>query len=111
MAAHSKAATPTALEKTAVALAEVRLKNGSVEYWAAGSGESLSGIQRNYLESLGFRVISGKAGFHAEEQIGYLLPEGSDVLRWGISWTTPQKGIPCIRCNPLLDTIGGVIEK
>jgi hypothetical protein len=48
---------------------------------------------------------------YAEQNIAKALPKGSVVKRWGISWATSQKAIPCPdSCAPMLDSIGGIIE-
>jgi RHS repeat-associated protein len=96
--------------QTTVALAEVRLPNGNVEVWGSGSGNSLNPIQKRALEDMGVRVIPGEG--HSEQNIAAALPDGSKVIRWGISWGGQQSPDPCEGlCLPIVGWLGGVIER
>jgi RHS repeat-associated protein len=107
--AHNLASDHIRKQLSTVALAEVRLANGTVEVWASGSSGRLSDIQQQVLANRGVaRFIGGK--FHGEQNIGAALPRGATVLRWGISWAAKQKPIPCSSCWPMVDHIGGIIE-
>jgi hypothetical protein len=85
---HSMEKTKRALQQTAVVIAELR-RGDNVEYWASGSSGRLSILQKAYLHLGGVtHIVSGPG--HAEENIGRALPEGAQVERWGIAWTTAQ---------------------
>jgi hypothetical protein len=94
---------------SAVALAEVQLETGEIEIWASGSSGKLSKLQKEFLLKNGVRKIISNV-FHAEQNIGAALPKGAQVNAWGISWSTPNKPIPCPSCAPMVEKISGAIQ-
>jgi hypothetical protein len=119
---------PKALGLETVALALVRLPNGRLTVYAAGSGASLSPDQVKYLRALGvpaenipngadaeFRMpvyglpgmhkpVTGdpkslRARNHAEQVIKRHLPAGAKVEAWGISWAGKQRPFACEDCD------------
>lgn len=97
-----------ARRQSTIAVAEVRLADGTRELWAAASSRGLTTAQRNLLESQGIRIIGG--GRHAEMNIIENLPQGARVERWGISRSSGQTNIPCPECVPEVSRVGGIIE-
>jgi hypothetical protein len=84
-----------------VALAQVKLPDGSRAYLASASSGRLSTEQREMLAALGVppeHIVGGP--MHAEMNILAVLPPGTEVLRWGIAWAGENKSIPCSQCAP-----------
>jgi RHS repeat-associated protein len=121
MQAHELAGDKIAVSQRAVAAVRVRLANGRVTFYAAGSGGRLTPAQRALLQRLGVpeenilhgaKYISGLPSLekHAEKIILRNLPEGSIVTEWGISWAGAQKPIPCPNCAAAVENAGGFIN-
>ena len=113
---------PTAVNHSTVALARVRLADGSQRVVAAGSGGRLNPRQVKLLKQLGVsddsisrgaRVAKGfsKAENHAERIIARNLPEGATVEEWGISWGGKMKPTPCSGCAPIVEKSGGTLQR
>ncbi len=103
--------SPMARTNRTVALVELRVpgEDGSAVY-ASGSGGRLSPVQRGALEELGITIIGGIG--HAEQNLSAAIPDGAEVLRWGISWGGTQNPNPCTGlCEPIVNRLGGVIER
>lgn len=91
-----------------VALAEVKMPGGDVQYFAAGSSGRLSSRQIDALVELGVPSENIAPGpLHAERNILKLLPEGAKVKRWGIAWGPSNRPVPCAKCRPF---VKGTIE-
>jgi hypothetical protein len=110
-----------ARQQSAVAIAEVRLPSGGRTFYASANGGKLNPAQREMLSKLGIpeenilwgaKVTKGfsKVENHAERIIERNLPMGAVGERWGISWTTPRKPIPCLNCKPVVLKTGGAWE-
>ena len=122
-----------ALRHSAVAIAEVVLPNGKRTFFAAGNMGTLSKAQRDLLKEAGVpeaNILAGSANKrlldlanpigseahklanHAERIIERGLPEGSRVLRWGISKGEHKLPEACASCllGPVT-RLGGTIER
>jgi hypothetical protein len=118
--AHSALANPIAIQNSAVAVIEGEVPGVGTSYYASGSGAYLSPAQRASLITSGVpeeNIFSGAAfrsanslENHAEQVILRNIPEGTTINRWGISWTTDQRPIPCSNCAPLVRDAGGTLE-
>lgn len=104
------------VEKSTVAIARVRKADGTIELFASGNGAKLTGTQRDKLIELGVpesNIFMGpkakvkvdgdtgtftKLANHAERSIENNLPQGSQILEWGISWSKGQKNAMCRHC-------------
>jgi hypothetical protein len=125
MDAHTAAGARTAraVRQSTVAIADVELQDGSRTYYAAGSGSrGLSPAQRELLQNAGVpedNILTGARytrGFlkdenHAERIIKRNLPEGAQVIDWGISWAERQKPVPCVKCEPHVSAAGGTLQR
>lgn len=109
------------VEQSAVAVVRVKLPNGQVTLYASGSRGYLRPAQRAVLEQFGVpreNILSGAQYYkgysreenHAERVIMRNLPEGAVIEEWGISWTTPQKPVPCVGCRDQVVASGGAIQ-
>jgi hypothetical protein len=131
---HENLGDTVARQKRTIAIGEVEMPNGSIEYWASASGNNWSKVARQLAEEKGFKVakwspIEGqpvKYGIlgdvktgnltHAEMIILNSLPEGAKVKRFGIAWTIDKKTgipktIPCeTKCDPIVNELGIKID-
>jgi hypothetical protein len=104
-----------------VAIARVRLNDGSTTYYASGNGARLDPIQREILSKYGVpeaNMLTGAKygkGYtslenHAERVILRNLPKGANIEEWGISWASKEKPVPCGNCQPFVEAGGGALQ-
>lgn len=106
---HNLATPAQRFNHSTIALAQVDLPNGSVEFYASASGGILSEAQAALLMRLGVpesNIVLGP--MHAEMNIiNALLPEGATISRWGIARASNNRPDPCPNCAPFVQ---GTIE-
>lgn len=121
VAVHNLAGNPRAITHSTVVIVEVRMPDGSTQFFSSGSGGRLNPDQRKLLGQYGipnqnmFWGATYYKGFtkeenHAERIILRNLPKGATVARWGISWAGDQKSVPCGVCEPFVTQAGGTLE-
>jgi uncharacterized Zn-binding protein involved in type VI secretion len=130
-----------AMKGSAVAIARITLKGGSITYYASGNQGKLTPHQIQMLEKAGVpreNILSrGKAhqrpepkrsdyksedeyltarkqwneDHHAERVILKNLPPGAKVEEWGISYGGKQSPHPCLICGFYVNLAGGRIQE